>query len=63
MDYLFSNVEGWPGIAAPNVKEFITQYQLPAAAWFVSHPTITVAEANRLQRQDEVVQRFLTDLN
>ena len=63
MDYLFSNVEGWPGIAAPNVKEFITQYQLPAEAWFVSHPTMTVTEANRLQRQDEVVQRFLTDLN
>ena len=63
MDYLFSNVEGWPGIAAPGVKDFITQYQLPAEAWFVSHPTMTVTEANRLQRQDAAVQRFLTDLN
>ena len=63
MDHLFSNVEGWPGIAAPGVKDFITQYQLPAEAWFVSHPAMTVTEANRLQRQDAAVQRFLTELN
>ena len=27
MDYLFSNVEGWPGITSPDVKDFIVQYQ------------------------------------
>jgi hypothetical protein len=63
MDYLFSNVEGWPGIASPEVKDFIVQYQIPAAAWFVSHPLVTVAEANRLTRQDATVQQFLTDIN
>jgi hypothetical protein len=63
MDYLFSNVEGWPGIASPDVKDFITQHQLQAAAWFVAHPDITVSEARRLKRQDLAVQRFLVELN
>jgi len=63
MDYLFGNVEGWPGIASPDVKDFITKYQLQAAAWFVAHPDITVSEATRLKRQDLAVQRFLVELN
>jgi hypothetical protein len=63
MDYLFGNVEGWPGIASPDVKDFIVQYQVPAEAWFVSHPNITVSEANRLKRQDAAVQSFVTSLN
>jgi hypothetical protein len=63
MDYLFENVEGWPGIASPDVKDFIVQYQIPAEAWFVSHPNMTVSEANRLKRQDAAVQSFLTSLN
>jgi len=63
MDYLFSNVVGWPGIASPEVKDFITQYQIPAEAWFVAHPNLTVSGATRLKRQDATVQRFLTELN
>ncbi|MFI8324413.1 hypothetical protein [Streptomyces sp. NPDC085529] len=63
MDYLFSNVEGWPGITSPDVKEFIVKHQLPAEAWFVAHPDLTVAEAGRLKRQEAAVQRFLSDLN
>jgi hypothetical protein len=63
MDYLFTNVEGWPGIASPEVKDFITRYQVPAEAWFVAHPNLTVSGATRLKRQDATVQRFLTQLN
>jgi hypothetical protein len=63
MDYLFSNVEGWPGITSPEVKDFIVAYQLPAEGWFVAHPDLTVTEANRLKRQDAAVQNFLTALN
>lgn len=63
MDYLFSNVEGWPGITSPDVKDFIVKYQIPAEAWFVAHPDLTVAEGHRLKRQEAAVQRFLSDLN
>lgn len=63
MDYLFGNVEGWPGIRSPEVKDFIVQYQLPAEAWFVAHPNVTVAGASRLKRLDRTVQNFLAELN
>ncbi len=63
MDYIFGNVEGWPGIASPQVKDFIVKYQIPAEAWFVSHPNVTVSEANRLGRLDAAVQKFVTELN
>jgi hypothetical protein len=63
MDYLFGNVEGWPGIASPDVKDFIVQHQIPAEAWYVSHPNVTVSEATRLTRQDEAVQKFIAGLN
>lgn len=63
MDYLFGNVEGWPGIHSPEVKDFIVKYQLPAEAWYVAHPNLTVAGAARLKRLDRTVQNFLTELN
>jgi hypothetical protein len=63
MDYLFGNVEGWPGITSPEVKDFIVKYQIPAEAWYVAHPNLTVAEADRLKRQEAAVQRFVNDLN
>ncbi|MFI0444269.1 hypothetical protein [Actinomadura sp. 6N118] len=63
MDYLFDNVEGWPGIASPQVKDFIVQHQIPASAWFAAHPHVTVSEATRLKRQDAAVQSFLNALN
>lgn len=63
MDYIFGNIEGWPGIRSPDVKAFIERYQIPAAAWFVADPDITVAEADRLRRQDKAVRNFLGNLN
>ena len=63
MDYLFTNVEGWPGIASPDVKDFIVKYQIPAEGWYVAHPNLTVAEAARLRRLDATVQDFVTALN
>ncbi|WP_158854261.1 hypothetical protein [Saccharothrix deserti] len=63
MDYLFGNVEGWPGITSPEVKDFIARGQVPAEAWFVAHPDLTVTEASRLKRLDATVQDFLGNLN
>lgn len=63
MDYMFSNVEGWPGITSPDVKDFIVRYQVPAEAWYVAHPNLTVTEGSRLKRLDATVQDFLGNLN
>lgn len=63
MDYIFGNVEGWPGISSPDVKDFILGFQVPASAWYVAHPNLTVAEAERLTRQDKTLHTFLDQLN
>lgn len=63
MDYIFGNVEGWPGIHSPDVKDFIVSKQIGAAGWYVAHPELTVAEGTRLLEQDKNVNSFLQTLN
>ena len=50
MDLVFSEVEGWPGIASPVVKDFIAAHQITASAWYVAYPDTSVAQVRRGQR-------------
>lgn len=59
MDLLFSAFEGWPGIHSPTVKDYIAKYQIPADAWYVANPNLTVVETRRLQRIDRALNEFL----
>ena len=59
MDLLFANVEGWPGITSPEVKDFIAEHQIDAAGWFVANPQVTVVDVRRYQRMDKAVAEFL----
>ena len=59
MDLLFANVEGWPGIASPDVKDFIADHQIDAAGWFVANPQVTVVDVRRLQRMETALDAFL----
>ena len=59
MDLLFANIEGWPGIASPEVKDFIAGLQVDAAAWFVANPQVTVVDVRRLQRMEQALDTFL----
>lgn len=63
MDFIFGNVDGWPGIHSPDVKDFIAGIQIEAAGWYVAHPGLTVAEGTRLLRQDTDVHAFVETLN
>jgi hypothetical protein len=62
MDLLFANVEGWPGIASPEVKEFIARHQIDAAGWFVANPQVTVVDVRRYQRMDKALAAFLDEM-
>jgi hypothetical protein len=62
MDLLFANVEGWPGIASPNVKDFIAGHQIDAAGWFVANPQVTVVDVRRSQRMDKALAAFLDEM-
>lgn len=59
MDLLFANVEGWPGIASPDVKDYIANHQIDAAGWFVANPQVTVVDVRRYQRTEKALNAFL----
>lgn len=59
MDLLFANIEGWPGIDSPAVKDFIAGHQIDAAGWFVANPQVTVVDTRRFQRMDKALTVFL----
>ncbi len=63
MDLLFANIEGWPGIAAPEVKDFIAGLQIDAAGWFVANPQVTVVDVRRLQRMEQALDKFLDTMS
>ena len=58
MDLLFANVEGWPGIDSPDVKDYIANHQIDAAAWFVANPQVTVVDVRRYQRMEQALDTF-----
>jgi hypothetical protein len=59
MDMIFSNMEGWPGIRSAAVKDWIVKYQVPADAWYVASPNLTVSETRRLERVGHALDEFL----
>ena len=59
MDLLFANVEGWPGIDSPKVKDFIADHQIDASGWFVANPQVTVVDTRRYQRMEHALDDFL----
>ena len=59
MDLLFANVEGWPGIDSPEVKDFIADHQIDADGWFVANPQVTVVDVRRYQRMQKALDGFL----
>src|SRR5262245_45029764 len=63
MDIFFCNLEGWPGIHHPTIKDWLVKHQITADAWYVANPNLTVAEARRLQRVGKVLDEFLDKLS
>ena len=59
MDTLFSEVEGWPGIADPSVKDVIAKYQITASAWYVACPDTTVPDVRRGQKVLTAMENLL----
>jgi hypothetical protein len=59
MDLIFCNLEGWPGIHNPSIKDWLVKHQVSAEAWYVATPGLTVAETRRLERVGKAVDEFL----
>lgn len=63
LDLLFCNIEGWPGIHDPNVKDWLVKNQITAEAWYVSSPNMTVAKAWKLERVEKALDQFLDKIS
>jgi hypothetical protein len=59
MDLIFCNLEGWPGIHDPSIKDWLVKHQVSAEAWYVANPNLTVAETRRLERIGKALEEFL----
>ncbi len=63
LDLQFSDVEGWPGVRSPQVKDFIASHQITADFWYVANPNVTVVETRRLERIGEATEEFLDKIS
>jgi hypothetical protein len=63
LDLQFGDVEGWPGVRSPKVKDFIARYQITADFWYVANPNVTVVETRRLERIGEATEEFLDKIS
>ena len=59
MNLIFGEVDGWPGITSPTVKDFIAAHQVTAAAWFCAYPDRRVTDIHRDQRVSAALDALL----
>ena len=59
LDLQFGEVEGWPGIRSPEIKDFIVKHQIPAHFWYVAVPDLTVVDTRRLEKVGKALDEFL----
>jgi hypothetical protein len=62
LDVFFSNMEGYPGMHSPAVRDWIADNQITADAWYVASPNLTVADTKRLEKVGAAVDRFLDEI-
>src|SRR5699024_5985822 len=62
-DLPFQHVERWPRTHSPDVEVVIAEQQIPAAAWTVADPTVTVVDVRRLQRTRAALNEFLDTMS
>jgi hypothetical protein len=58
LDLLSSELEEFPGFRDPSVKDWIAKYQIPAEAWYVAHPDLTVRDIHRVKRVAKAADEF-----
>jgi hypothetical protein len=59
LDLQFGEVEDWPGIRSPGIKDWIIRHEIPAHFWYVANPNLTVVETKRLEKIGKAVDEFL----
>ena len=55
LDELWVNLEGYPGLKSPDVKDYLVKYQVPIGFFWTAYPDSTV---DRIQRGERVLAGF-----
>src|SRR5690349_7672967 len=63
LNLLLSNVEGFPGMHSPSLKDFLASHQVTAEGWYVGNPDLTVVETRRLKRSGKALDEFLDKIS
>ena len=59
-DYMFTDVlEGYPGLGAPNIVEWLTQYTLQADLWYASNPDLSVRDVAKAEKVFKIFNELL----
>jgi hypothetical protein len=56
---VFSHMEGFPGMRAPNIKEWFISHQAPALVFGTAYPDLTVQQIWKDQRVNQAFQDVL----
>jgi hypothetical protein len=56
---VFSHMEGFPGMKAPNIKEWFIAHQAPALVFGTAYPDLTVQQIWKDQRVNQAFQAVL----
>lgn len=59
LDLQFGEIDGWPGVRNPAVKDFIVKHQIQAHFWYVANPNLTVVETRRAEKVVKAADEFL----
>lgn len=59
LDLQFGEVDGWPGVRSPQIKDFIAKHQVAAHFWYVANPDASVVDTRRLEKIGNAVDEFL----
>ena len=63
LDMLLSNLEGFPGMHSPSLKDYLAAHQVTAEGWYVGNPDLTVVETRRLKRNGQALDEFLDKIS
>jgi hypothetical protein len=47
LDALFAEVDGYPGIHDPNIKDYLSKYQVTAGEFYSAYPNTTVRQIRK----------------
>lgn len=59
LDVLWENLEGYPGLQSPDVKDYLVKYQVPIGFFWTAQPDSTIKRSLRAERALAGIEQVL----